>query len=198
MYNNLFESLCALPPSMESVLTEKRPDTVLRTFRLSAALESALAKDAARKKIGKNALVTSILNKYVEWDSIVSEFGYLYLPYEILGSLIATSNKDTLAAIAKQSGKKVASTLGVWFGSADLDSILNYMDTSVKYSGAHLKQRIEKEGNVVRIIVYQPFDENGATFVRAFNTALIESVLGYPPKIIEKSNSIETIIEVKD
>ena len=58
-----------------------------------------------------------------------------------------------------------------------------------------MKQRIEKEGNVIRIIAYQPFNEKGAAWARAFNTGLIENVLGYPPKIIEHANSIETIIE---
>ena len=72
------------------------------------------------------------------------------------------------------------------------------MDISVKYSGARVKQRIEKEGSLVRIITYQPYNEVGEAWARAFNISLVENVLGYPPRIVTHANSIETIIDVKD
>lgn len=172
--------------------------TVLRTIRLSPTLDGALTKDATIKKIGKNALIVSILNKYVEWDSIVTNFGYLSVPSEMISYLIEGLDKNSISLIAKTVSKIVASTLPFWFGSADLDSVLKYMDTSIKYSGAGLQQRIEKQGKVTRLILYQPFNENGAAWVKAFNSGLIENVLGYPPKIVEHANSIETIIESKD
>jgi hypothetical protein len=175
----------------------KKHVSVLRTFRLSTSLDNALTKDAASKKVGKNALVVSVLNKYVEWDSIVADFGYLYVPGEMLAKLLGSLDKDTISAIAKGVAKKVASSLLVWYGASNLESVLKYMETSVKYSGAHLQQRIATDGKVTRITVYQPFDENGVIWVRAFNSALIENVMGYPPKIVEHSNSIETIIESK-
>lgn len=172
--------------------------TVLRTIRMSSTLDEALTKDATIKKIGKNALIVSILNKYVEWDSIVSNLGYLSVPSEMISNLIRGLDKNSISSIARTVSKTVASSLPFWFGSADLDSVLKYIVTSVKYTGAGLQQRIEKQGKVTRIIVYQPFDENGAAWAKAFNSGLIENVLGYPPKIVEHANSIETIIESKD
>lgn len=176
----------------------KKQPTVLRTFRLSSTLDDALTKEASRKNVGKNALIVSILNKYVEWDSIVSDFGYLSVPPEMISTLIASLDKETISSVAKLVSKKVASSLPLWYGKADLESVLKYMDTSVKHTGARLPHRIERHDNIIRIISYQPFDEKGAAWSRAFITGLIESALGYPPKIIEHADSVETIIEAKD
>ncbi len=183
---------------MRSKRKRGRPPTVLRTFRLSSAIDEVLTRDAERKKIGKNALVTSILSKYVEWDSGAADFGYLTVPPEMIFKLIASLDEDTIATIAREVSLKVASSLQLWFGSADLDGIIKYFETSVKYSGARLPQRIERVGNVTRIIVYQPFSKNGLAWIRAFDVSLIQNVLGYPPTIIEHADSIETIIVSKE
>jgi hypothetical protein len=177
---------------------KKRQPSVLRTFRLSSALDEALAKEAEEKKIGKNALVVSILSKHKEWDSIVEKFSYLTVPPEMVVMLVRSLDKDTVTSVAKTVSKKVASSLPLWYGTADLTSLLDYFETSVKYSGARLPQRIEKKGKEVRIISYQPYDENGRAWARAFMSEMIENVLGYPPKIIEHPDSIETIIELKE
>ncbi len=176
----------------------KKQPSVLRTFRLSSSLDAALSKDAEKRKIGKNSLVVSILDKYVEWDSLAADFGYLTVPPEMIAMFVSSLDKQAITSIARELSKKVLSSLPLWYGRADLDSLLKYIETSVKYSGARLPQRIEREGNVIRIITYQPFNENGAIWIREFNMSLIESVLGYPPRIVKHENSIETIIELKD
>jgi hypothetical protein len=177
---------------------EKRHPTVLRTFRLSTSLDESLTKKAEHKGIGKNALIASILTKYDEWDSIVEDFGYVTVPFEMIAKFIEGGDEDSIESIARLVAKSVASSLSLWYGSADLESVIKYFDTSIKYSGARVQNRIERQGNVTRIIAYQPFSENGAVWARAFNIGLIESVLGYPPKVIEHANSIEIIIESKN
>jgi hypothetical protein len=176
----------------------KKHPTVLRTFRLSEKLDDALTKDAVRKKIGKNALVVSILEKYVEWDSAASDFGYLTVPPEMIAGLIGSADKETIYSVARIVSNSVASSLPLWFGSAGLDGMLKYIETSIIYCGAHMPHRIFREGKVVRMILYQPYNENGSAWARGFNTGLVEKVLGYPPKIIEHADSIETIIELKE
>ena len=177
---------------------ERRHPTVLRTFRLGTSLDESLSKKAASKSIGKNALIVSILTKYDEWDSIIEDFGYVNVPFEMVARFIEEGDKDSIASIARQVAKSVASSLSLWYGSADLESVIKYLDTSIKYSGARMQNRIERQGKVTRIISYQPLSEKGAVWARAFNTGLIENVLGYPPEIIEHANSIETVIESKD
>jgi hypothetical protein len=174
----------------------KKHSSVLRTFRLDAELDDALTKRAASKSVGNNSLITSILKKYIEWDSFVEDLGYATIPIEMLARFVGSSDRDTILSLAKSVAKNVASSLPLWYGSADLDSLLKYMEASRKYSGAGVKHRIERRGNTIRIINYQPYNENGATWIKAFNTALVENVLGYPPKVIERGNSVETVIEL--
>ncbi len=177
---------------------EKKHQTVLKTVRLSPDLDQALAKKARSKGIGKNALIVSILNKYVEWDSIVDDLDYVTLPFEMAAKFISGLDEETLSSIAKEVSKSVASSLPLWYGSTNLNNLLLYLNANIRYSGSHIHQRVERQGNSIRFIVHQPFGDKGAAWVKAFNTGLIENVLGYPPKTIEHANSIETIVEVKD
>ena len=176
---------------------EKGHAIVLRTFRLNMALDDVLSKRAAKEGKGMNALVVSVLTKYAEWDSLVEDLGYMTLPMKVLSGFLAGADKDLVSSLAKLDAKNVASFLPLWYGSSNLENLLKYLETGVKYSGAGWQQRIERRDNVVRIIVYQPYGENGAIFVRVFYTTLIEAILGYPPKIVVQANSIETIIETQ-
>jgi hypothetical protein len=176
---------------------EKKPPTILRTFRLSATLDGALSKRAAQERKGMNALIVSVLTKYVEWDSLVKDLGYMTLPSKVVTGFLAGADKELVSSLAKSDAKNVASFLPLWYGSSNLESILKYLETAIKYSGAGWRQRIERRDNVVRLIVYQPRSENGALFLKTFNATLMEEVLGHPPKIIVHADSVETIIETK-
>ena len=177
---------------------ERKNRTVLKTVRLSPDIDKIIARKAASKGIGKNALIVSILNKYVEWDSVVEDLGYTSVPIEAISSLIQSLDKDLAFSMAKRVSKSVASSLPLWFGSSNLNNLLMYFETSAKYGGLWVHHRTEKQGRTIRIIVYQPFSEIGAAWEKGFLTGLVEGVLGYPPKIIQHTNSIETIIEVKE
>jgi hypothetical protein len=184
------------------ILQEEKPGkkerpSVIRTFRLSSGLDDALTKKAVKKGVGKNALVTSILKKYVEWDSVVEELGYTSVPIDAISSLIQSLDKDSAFSMAKQISKNVASSLPLWFGSSNLDNLLRYVDSAAKYGGVWVQHRTEIKDRTIRIIVYQPFSEIGVAWEKGYLTGLIENALGYPPRIIEHANSLEVIIEAK-
>ena len=101
----------------------KKPRTVLRTLRISSALDDALTSKAARNKIGKNALLVSVLSRYVEWDSGAEDLGYMMVPYQMIAELLGNLEKDAVASIAKRVSKSVASSIPLWFGSADVDRL---------------------------------------------------------------------------
>jgi hypothetical protein len=51
------------------IVEEKaKKKTVLRTIRIDKNLDDALDKDAEEHGVSENALVSSILAKYIEWD----------------------------------------------------------------------------------------------------------------------------------
>jgi hypothetical protein len=182
----------------KEVEKKKEHPSVTRTFRFSTALDDALTEKAGSKGIGKNTLVTSILKKYVEWDSVVEVLGYTSVPKEAISSLIQSLDKDSAFLMAKQIAKGVASSLPLWFGLSNLDNLLMYFEVSSKFGGLWVRHRTEKQDGTIRIIVYQPFSEIGAAWEKGFLTGLVEGALGFPPNIIGHADSIEAIIELKE
>jgi len=62
--------------------------TVLRTIRIDKDLDDALDKDAEEHNVSENALISSILAKYIEWDRYAEKFGRVSLPNEALRAII--------------------------------------------------------------------------------------------------------------
>lgn len=54
---------------------KKSKKTVLKTIRIDKELDDALYKDAQENDINENALISSILVKYIEWDRYAKKFG---------------------------------------------------------------------------------------------------------------------------
>lgn len=57
-----------------------RQKTVTRTIRIPAHLDDILQKDSKEKRSTTNALISSILTKYAEWDRYVESFGFISMP----------------------------------------------------------------------------------------------------------------------
>ena len=62
----------------------EKKKTILRTIRIDKDLDYALDKDANEHGVSENALISSILAKYVEWDRYAEKFGRVSLPHEAL------------------------------------------------------------------------------------------------------------------
>jgi hypothetical protein len=54
------------------LVAEKK--TLLRTIRITQELEDLLQRDAKLKRISVNALISSIMTKYAEWDRFRERF----------------------------------------------------------------------------------------------------------------------------
>ena len=62
--------------------------TLIRTIRISKALDSLLRKDAKTKRIPVNALISSIMTKYAEWDRYNERFGVISIKRDAFRSII--------------------------------------------------------------------------------------------------------------
>jgi hypothetical protein len=59
------------------LVSEKK--TLLRTIRITHELEDILQRDAKFKRISVNALISSIMTKYAEWDRYRERFDAIVL-----------------------------------------------------------------------------------------------------------------------
>ena len=71
---------------------KEKGKTVLRTIRIDKELDDALYKDAQENDINENALISSILVKYIEWDRYAKKIGRVTLPKEALKSIIESTD----------------------------------------------------------------------------------------------------------
>ena len=85
-----------------NIHTMEKRKTVLRTIRIDRDLDDALNKDARENDITENALISSILVKYIEWDRYAKKFGRVSLLNETLKSIIEATEPDKLEAAAKE------------------------------------------------------------------------------------------------
>jgi hypothetical protein len=53
--------------------------TLLRTIRITKELEDLLQRDAKLKRISVNALISSIMTKYAEWDRFRERYATISL-----------------------------------------------------------------------------------------------------------------------
>jgi hypothetical protein len=70
--------------------------TTLRTFRFTEELARTLDAEAQEQGMTLNALVSSILTKYVEWDAKAAKFGYIPTYKPIFEGLLQASDDESL------------------------------------------------------------------------------------------------------
>ncbi len=79
--------------------------TVTRTIRIPAHLDNVIHEDSKEKRSTANALISSILAKYAEWDRYPESFGFISIPRSGLKLIIQSlDDDDTIRQIAGQIG----------------------------------------------------------------------------------------------
>jgi hypothetical protein len=76
--------------------------TILRTIRIDKDLDDTLDKAAKENGVSENALISSILAKYVEWDRYSQKFGFVSLPSEALKAIIKATEPDKLRTAVEE------------------------------------------------------------------------------------------------
>ena len=90
-----------------------RKKTILRAIRLDKELDEALDKDAEEHGVSENALISSILSKYIEWDRYAEKFGRVSLPSEALKAILEATEQDRLSMAAEEfAASEAGSTTG--------------------------------------------------------------------------------------
>src|SRR5215469_8184477 len=76
--------------------------TLIRTVRISKALDTLLRKDAKTKRITVNALISSIMTKYAEWDRYNERFGVITMKREAFKSILGVIEDDNITRVQKK------------------------------------------------------------------------------------------------
>ena len=154
---------------------EKRPQrrvkTVLRTIRLSEELEGKLERLAAEKGIAMNALVSSALTKYAQWDHLTERFGFVNISKALFKDFIDAADPDKVQELARAHRPQIIKDMMMfWFQDVTVDNFLEFLSMRGRY-GLDIKVEIKREGNSITLIVTHDFGHLYTAFLR---TALEE------------------------
>ncbi|MGD0145322.1 MAG: hypothetical protein ABSB53_00505 [Nitrososphaerales archaeon] len=132
--------------------------TQLRTFRFSESLMRSLEKEAADEDTSVNALASSIISGYFDWDKKAREFGFISLHKPIFMRLIEELDDETLDRIGREvmasTWKEMAE---FWLQDSSPEKMLEVLSMRSKINPSRLRTRITREENKYTIILRHDF-----------------------------------------
>jgi hypothetical protein len=171
---------------------KQKRKTVLRTIRIDRELDDALYKDARENDINENALISSILVKYIEWDRYAKKIGRVTLPKEVLKSFIESTDINKLEFAAKEYAASTPKDIIVFtYKKFDIESILLHLSLLGKYSGAFKYElQIEHERQYT-ITMHHDFGEKFSYWLeQAFVIGLFNRIPGIACRVSSGKSSL--------
>jgi hypothetical protein len=170
-------------------LSERRKKTVLKTIRITKDQESVLVKDAADKRMTVNALLSAMIEKYVEWDRYTEKFELIPMSRRFLIPILETTDESRLMDVAEEFGVRAAKEIiPFWFKKLDIESLLGLLSVYSKYGGFS-RYELETDGRNYMIVVDHGLGEKWSRFVERWIRRAM-SQIGISPKIEISGSSV--------
>jgi len=171
----------------------KQKKTVLRTVRISEELDGILEKDAKVHRTSVNALISSIMTKYAQWDRHTEKFRYISVPMTIFRALVDLADENALSALAERLGVEVPNEIAsFWFKKFNLETYLQYISNAAEF-GKALEAEIENEGRNYTITLYHEYGKKWSTALTHYHDKAIRTYL----KIIPQFETTEKTVVIK-
>ncbi len=169
---------------------QKNRKTVLKSVRMSEADEAILQKDAESKGITFNALVSSLIARYIEWDRLADRYGFVALPRHSFRYLISLLDQEQLERFGRETGMSNASAItSFWFKSLDFATFQKFLAVYSKYTRIW-DYEVGRQGSNVVLTVHNDISPAYSLVHRAYFDQAIRNIVGTVPKIEEKGNAV--------
>lgn len=167
-----------------------RSKTVLKTVRLPVELKVLLQSDAKSKRTTLNALMTTILMRYAEWDRFTEKFGVVTLSADLFRSLMEKIDEKELQSIAEDYGTRLPmEAMLFWFRRANLDTFLQYLSLNSRYGNLG-EYELKVDGRDYTISIHHSYGENYSRFARIFLSDILQKSLGLAPRFQITKNEV--------
>lgn len=170
-----------------------RKKTVLRTIRLLEPLDEIVQMEAKEKGLSPNALLSSVITKYAEWDRFAERYGFVSLSKEFLRSTFGLTDATK---IAEESAAKVSQELknqvDFFFDEVNLSNFVLMLSMWAKY-GRLFALSTKKERDAVFIMLHHDF---GYEYSRLFSLA-IDEILRKEFKSRAEIDASDTTVTIK-
>ncbi len=164
--------------------------TVTRTIRIPAHLDNVIHKDSNEKRSTANALISSILAKYAEWDRYTESFGFISIPRSGLKLIIQSLDDETIRQIAGQIGSNQSKEFIMYFfKEINLDSFVSAISLFSKYAGFG-SYEIESNGRDHTVVLHHELGRKWSNYVAYLTSKSLRSTLGISPRFQITENSV--------
>jgi hypothetical protein len=174
-----------------------KKNTILRKIRIDKDLDDALYEDAKEHGVSQNALISSILVRYFDWDRYSERFGRVSMPNEALKTIIESIDSDKLKTAAQQFAESVPRDIILFrYKRLDIDACLLHLSFLSKYAGLFKYElQIEHEKRYT-IIIHHEFGEKWSYWLQeTICIGLFKNIIGIRPQIyLSKSSVVFTFV----
>ena len=171
---------------------KRKPTTVLRTFRFPESLNSSLEAEAKNRGLSVNALVSSLITKFDNWDKLADRFHFIALTDDLLKAILSHMSDDEIATIADTLGSRVAEeAMFFWYKDVSVESLVTYLTNRCRYAG-YGNMEYERKGTSHVIALQHRLGYKWSIYLHH----LIDNVLRKKLGIVGRFEVTETIVIV--
>ena len=165
--------------------------TVMRSVRISRELDGILRKEAERRGVSVNSLVSEIFTKYSEWDRFADRFGMVTFPRQGYRKMWELFNKDQVIDFGKYAGSRTASeVVQFWFKKLNTQTLLKLVALYAKYSKTYEYELGDTGGREYVITMHHEINERYSIFLANYFEEAVKAIVGVTPKIDIGINSV--------
>jgi hypothetical protein len=145
---------------------KSRIETVLRTFRIPKELNSALESEAGSRGISPNALLSSILTKFANWDRIADTFVRVSVSQELFRNILDHVPNEEIGRMAEiHAGHTMREAMLFWSKELTIDSFLTYVENRCRYAGWGQFERSKEAGGRHVIAIRHHLGQKWSSFL---------------------------------
>ena len=172
--------------------SSSKSKTLIRSIRITKEIDDMLQKDAKAKRISLNALIGSIMTKYVEMDRYNERYDTITLKQESFSSILQVVEDEKLTHVAKEIGSLIPKQfLLFWFKRSDLETYLRYLSLVCGYNGfAKYEIGIDDSRRNYTITLIHNMGEKWSNFLKNWLELGMKVTAGIIPMIDSTKNTV--------
>jgi hypothetical protein len=168
----------------------KQERSEIRSIRLPKLVEAKLVQEASSKGMSVSALIYSILDRHVNWESAAQKFGFLTLPGETLSIGLDHLDSNTVMEIARIAGTTVPKQLILFlFDEVTPSAFLKWVDFMSRYERL-ADWKVERTGDMVVMTGHHQMESNWTTWIASYMEAAVRSTLNVLPEVEQDDGTV--------
>jgi len=157
--------------------------TTLRTFRFPDELARTLEADAQEQGMTLNALVSSILTKYVEWDAKAAKFGYIPIYKPIFEDLLQAADEASLDRMGRSVVAPMWKEMATfWFHDSADARILDFLSMRSRHL-PYVQSEVMRDGHKCTIVTHHDLGPKWSTVLHGALDELVRKSFHAQPAI---------------